>query len=83
MRYEYKGFYRKRGTLGIYFYDIKKDRVVSPVVQFSFKDPWCIPKFDKKYFEKIGNRKKKNGHGWLAGWLFFYFGICMNEREIQ
>lgn len=81
MRYKYKGIYRKRGTLGLFFYDNLKDRVVSPVVQFSLKEPWLLPKIDKEYFEKIGDKQKKNGHGFLMGWLFLYVGICINERN--
>lgn len=81
MRYKYKAKYRNKGTFGIFFYDSLKGRVVSPVIQFSFKNPWWIPKIDKEYFKKIGDRKKKNAHGWLAGWLFFYIGICISERD--
>lgn len=44
MRYNCKGIYRKRGTLGLFFYDNFKNRVVSPVVQFSLKEPWLLLK---------------------------------------
>lgn len=81
MRFKYKGIYHKKGTLGMYFYDNLKDRVVAPVVQFSLKEPWWIPKLDKEYFQKIGCKQKKNGHGFLIGWIFIYAGICISERN--
>lgn len=83
MRYKYKGMYHKKGTLGLFFYDNLKDRVVSPIVQFSLKDAWWLPKVDKEYFEKLGDKQKRNGRGLLVGWLFFYFGVCIKERSIK
>lgn len=81
MRYEYKRIYHKNGTLALYFYDNSKDRVVAPVVQFSLKKPWWIPKLDKEYFQKIGDKQKRNGHGFLMGWMFVYVGLCINEKK--
>lgn len=82
MRYKYKGYYRKRGTLGLFFYDNEKDRVVAPCVQLSLVDPWWIPKYDRNYFANLDKKYgKKRGYGWLAGWLFFYFGVGINERN--
>ena len=77
VRYVYKGFYKRKGTLGIHFYDKVKNRVVTPVVQFSLKKPWWFPKIDLEYFKKIGDKKSKNGYDWIAGWIFFYLGICV------
>lgn len=64
---------RKGTTFGLIFW--KKKRMY--VFQFTFKEPWWIPKCDRNY----GKRKDIV----LYGWLFFYFGYTdfggTHERE--
>lgn len=79
MRFRCKGIIKKRATFGVYFFDSKKCSLIMPLVQFSFKNPWYVPKLDKKYFGNINGKKKDNVHGWLMGWLFFYIGVCITE----
>lgn len=59
---------RKGTTFGLIFW--KKKRMY--VFQFTFKEPWWIPKCDRNY----GKRKDIV----LYGWLFFYFGYLDFER---
>lgn len=59
---------RKGTTFGLIFW--KKKRMY--VFQFTFKEPWWIPKCDRNY----GKRKDIV----LCGWLFFYFGYLDFER---
>jgi hypothetical protein len=47
------------------FVNFKTQECYEWFFQFSFKDPWWIPKYDPYYL---------NGKWPLAGWLFFYFG---------
>lgn len=48
----------------------KKPHVI--VWQFSMKNMWLFPKFDKNYTDKIA----------LFGWLFFYIGYHKYAEEI-
>lgn len=56
---------RRRFTWNIMHVNFKTKEAYSIYFQFSLKDPWWYPKYDK-HFGK--------GDYPLYGWLFFYFG---------
>ena len=83
MKYKYIDHYHKRGTFGFYFKNNMNKNILSLVFQFSFKNPWFIPKINKKYWEELDEKenKERKASGFLAGWLFIYFGILKLKNE--
>lgn len=57
---------RKRGTFKISYINFKTYEARALYIQFSLKDPWLLPHYEKHY-GKVDIP--------LAGWLFFYFGV--------
>lgn len=78
------GVYRKGGTLGVHIFTRDYTGLRCPVVQFSFKAPWWLPKVDKHYFRDLRSEGKwetiYDYDGWLAGWLFFYVGVIKTDK---
>lgn len=56
---------RIRGSFLFWIIDFDTQEVYSTLFQFSFKDPWWLPRYEPEY----GKIKTP-----LYGWLFFYFG---------
>lgn len=63
---------REKGTFKFDFVNFKTKEARSLWVQFTLKDPWFLPHYEK-HFGKADIP--------LAGWLFLYFGIS-NEGLI-
>lgn len=57
---------RKNGTFKISYVNFKTMEARALYLQFTLKDPWWIPRYEK-HFGKADIP--------LAGWLFFYFGV--------
>lgn len=64
-------FRRSKATFGIRFGKSKR----MYVLQFTTKEPWFLPKYDREYGE--------NKNIVLFGWLFVYFGyIKLQLRRV-
>ncbi|MGF7011971.1 hypothetical protein M2146_002525 [Lachnospiraceae bacterium PF1-22] len=70
---------RKKGTFAFITNHAVRTGII-PVIQFSLKDPWLLPRREPCYLD---NGKK---HLALIGWLFFYFGAYIpnqnNEKRL-
>lgn len=59
----------KGGTFGVTMARPKKQEILTYYVQFSFKNPWWLPKKDSNFADL---------NVVLYGWLFFYFGYSVS-----
>jgi hypothetical protein len=62
---KYSGISKEQGTFGLIFTKKDLSKSFMPFVQFSFINPWLIPKF----------KKRDNRGSWMLGWGFLYFGV--------